>query len=350
MYGMIPSANSDRRDRLPPLNRFRKPRMFEPPNWDWTSSTAEVLIPGTTDHEVLSWEFSRTAGESDSKILDAYVEFSSKSILAARIGQYKVPFSLQELTGDQYQMFTERAIDNALSPARDEGVTVGGVTNSKKLGYAVGVFNGNGQSRRQDDKNVLYAARVWVDPLGEYKLTEGTSENPEHNILHFGLGYRGGEAGRIPDFMVPATQTGIIFEDADDQKAYNVEFAWKWHRLFATAEYFGQTSENENPPPATADVDAAAYHAQFGVGVGEHLEFGARYAEVDSNTDVDNDKLKETRAVGTYYIKGHNAKVMLEIGQLAYEALAPGRGTRLASAAGQEVKDKSARLQVQLLF
>ena len=31
MYGMIPSAKIAMRDRLPPVNRFRKPRMFEPP-------------------------------------------------------------------------------------------------------------------------------------------------------------------------------------------------------------------------------------------------------------------------------------------------------------------------------
>jgi phosphate-selective porin len=294
----------------------------------------------------LNWELSRTAGELDSKLKDAWVEFGAKPILAARIGQYKVPFSLQELTGDEYQIFTERAIDNVFSPARDMGVTVGGTTTSKRLGYAVGVFNGSGEDKRQDDQNVMYAARLWVDPLGEYKLIEGTTENPEKNVLHLGLGYRGGEATKNPDTI----GTAIIFENADDQKAFNVEFAWKWRRLFATAEYFGQTTENENPAPATADVDGAGYHGEFAVGLGPHFEIGVRYAEVDNNTDVDNDKLKETKAVGSWYIKGHNAKVQFELGQLAFEALAPGRGTRLASAAGQEVKDRSARLQVQLLF
>ena len=30
MYGMIPSANRASRPRPPPVNRFRKPRMFDP--------------------------------------------------------------------------------------------------------------------------------------------------------------------------------------------------------------------------------------------------------------------------------------------------------------------------------
>jgi hypothetical protein len=296
-----------------------------------------------------NWEFSRTNGENDNKLKDAWVEFGAKPIVAARLGQFKVPFSLQELTGDEYQLFLERAIDNVFSPARDIGLAVGGTTESKKIGYAVGVFNGNGEERRQDDKNVLYAARFWVDPLGEYKLIEGTTENTDELILHFGVGARGGEAGRIPDFMVPTTLTGIIFENADDQKAYNAEFALRWGFLWATAEYFGQTTENENPPPAGADVDASGFHAQVAVRVGS-VDIGARYAEVDSNTDVDDDKLEEIRAIACWYIKGHNAKIALEVGQLTFEPVAPGRGTRLAPAVGQNVSDKSARLQVQLLF
>jgi hypothetical protein len=192
----------------------------------------------------------------------------------------------------------------------------------------------------------MYAARIWTDPLGEYKLLEGTTENPEKNILHFGVGYRGGEAARVPD----TSGTAVIFENADDQTAYNVEFGWKWRRLFATAEYFGQTTEQENPPPAVAEVDASGFHAQLAGAVTQHLELGVRYAEVDSNEDVDDDKLKETRGVVNWYIKGHSAKIQLDFGQVVFEAAAPGRGTRLASAAGQEITDKTARLQVQLLF
>ncbi len=47
MYGMIPSANSAIRDSPPPLNRFRKPRMFEPPKFSWTDSMASALTLGT---------------------------------------------------------------------------------------------------------------------------------------------------------------------------------------------------------------------------------------------------------------------------------------------------------------
>ena len=43
---MIPSANSDSRDRLPPLNRLRKPRIELPEKFDSMSLTVLRSTPG----------------------------------------------------------------------------------------------------------------------------------------------------------------------------------------------------------------------------------------------------------------------------------------------------------------
>ena len=43
---MIPSAKSERRERLPPEKRLRKPRMLEPEKLSWMSLTASTLTPG----------------------------------------------------------------------------------------------------------------------------------------------------------------------------------------------------------------------------------------------------------------------------------------------------------------
>jgi hypothetical protein len=43
---MIPSANSDRRERLPPEKRLRKPRTFEPVKFSSMSLTVEASTPG----------------------------------------------------------------------------------------------------------------------------------------------------------------------------------------------------------------------------------------------------------------------------------------------------------------
>ena len=46
MYGMIPSANRDRRERLPPEKRLRKPRMLDPAKLSSMSLTVDASTPG----------------------------------------------------------------------------------------------------------------------------------------------------------------------------------------------------------------------------------------------------------------------------------------------------------------
>jgi hypothetical protein len=43
---MIPSAKSDRRERLPPENRLRNPRMLEPEKFWEAFLTVSTSIPG----------------------------------------------------------------------------------------------------------------------------------------------------------------------------------------------------------------------------------------------------------------------------------------------------------------
>ncbi len=306
----------------------------------------------------LSYELSRTSGENSSKVKDAYLEFAAKPMATFRIGQYKVPFGLQEITGDQYQQFVERSITNTFDPSRDMGIALLGITGSKRFGYQVGLFNGSGESNRQDDESLMYAARIWFDPLGEYVLREGALENPEKNILHVGVAMRGGEV------MRGLSSVGV-FEDPNDQTAYAFELAWKLKRFFATGEYFLQTTEFANPV-AGPDVDADGFHVQGGwMVLPERFEIGLRYATIDPNNDLDDDSITETRGMVGWYFKGHNLKIHADFGQVEYEANAPAtfngfvaRGPsasatvpgRLPAADGQSVSDKQVRVQFQLNF
>ena len=305
-----------------------------------------------------SYELSRTSGESSSKVKDAYLEFAAKPMATVRLGQFKVPFSLQQITGDQYTQAPERAITDFFAPARDMGAMLIGVTGSKRFGYNVGLFNGSGESNRQDDESLMYAARVWFDPFGEYLLREGAVDHPEKNIFHVGVAMRGGEVMRGPS-------TAGVFEDPDDQTAYNLELAWKFRSLFATAEYYTQTTEFANPTVGP-DIDSDGYHVQGSwATLSDRLEFGVRYATIDPDNDINDDAITEIKGLVSWYWKGHNLKVYSDFGTIEYEANAPAtfngftaRGRpetattagRLASAANQTVSDKQIRIQFQLNY
>ncbi len=299
----------------------------------------------------VSYELGQTSGDRDSKFKDAYVEFAAKPMASVRFGQFKVPFSFQELIGDEVLLFAERAITNLFAPGREQGAVLAGVTANKRFGYAAGAFNGSGESKNQDDDALLYAAQVYWDPLGEYKLTESSLDAPEKgSVLHLAGGYRTGEPGR-------GYNTQGAFEDPNNQDAVNLAVGWKNRRFTATGEFYTQTTEVVNPPPAAPDVDSDGWHVQGSfAAIPQKLDFALRYAVVDGDTDSPDGEVTETRGLVAYYWKGHNLKLQFDLGTLEYEPSAPGRNTSGATLASgtrlvaDNVTDTVARVQVQLAF
>jgi phosphate-selective porin len=287
-------------------------------------------------------EAGRTPGESDNKIKDAYLELGGERI-AVRFGQYKVPFGLQTLTPDWGQQLVDRSISvAAFAPDRDAGVILTGTGRGKKLGYSVGAFNGSGESRRQNNTAVMWSARVWADPRGEYKLSESATEAPAKGLLHVGLAVRGGDA-------IKGGRTTVV-QYPDDQTAVALELAWKKHAAFLTGEAFWQKSQVANPAQGP-DVEALGWHLQGGyMVVTRRVELAGRYAEVDPDRDASGDRTTELRGGINYYWKGHNLKLQTDVGRLTYEPGGPGRSSRLAAAADETVADIQVRAQMQLYF
>ena len=184
------------------------------------------------------YEFARTSGSSSNKIKDALLEFETSKATALKLGQYKVPFSLQQLISSGRQEFVDRALtDGKFDPGRDIGLSFWGTAAGKKFGYQVGVFNGGGEGNPQDDAGYLYVGRVTWDPLGEFKLLESDLEGPGTKpALHFGLAYRAGEPGK-------GVVTTGVFDGADDQAAWTLEAAFRGYGLFALGSDFQMTDE-----------------------------------------------------------------------------------------------------------
>jgi hypothetical protein len=104
-------------------------------------------------------------------LLDAIVEFSLSSHLGLRIGQFKVPFSLESLTPTSSLDTINRSQPvEKLCPGRDIG-SYGrdiGVMASGKFSTAecfLGIFNGSGINRGDLNKQKDLAARLVLHPL-----------------------------------------------------------------------------------------------------------------------------------------------------------------------------------------
>ncbi len=300
------------------------------------------------------FDFSRTSGESDSKIKDAYLDIRPVGRpyrLAA--GQFKAPFGLQQLVSSGRQQFVDRAItDSKFAPGREMGLMFAGTAAGRRLGYEAGLFNGSGESFRQDKQLPLWAARVVLTAIGVPALSEGSSDGPAEPQLHLGVAVRGGSQirGRTPD---------AVLQDADHQTALGLEFAYRARRFSSTAEYFWMRDEQQNPV-AGPEIDSRGYHVQTGYMLRPlTLEVGARFAWIAGDASVDDAALSEARAVVGYFWRAHDLKLQIDAGQLRFgerfgalspraRAGLPGLGTRLVS--GEPLADTQVRAQLQLAF
>lgn len=299
-------------------------------------------------------DFSRTPGEGGSRIKDAVIEIRPVGRpYRLGVGQFKAPFGLQQITSSGRLQFVDRAITDAkFNPGREMGAMFAGTAWDRKFSYEAGLFNGSGESIRQTTEVPLWVARAFVQPLGPHAYSESSVDVGDKPTLHLGIAARGGKQirGRTP--------AGVV-ENADNQFATGLEFAFRGLRFYSTAEYFFMTDEQESPV-AGPDIDSHGFHAQAGyMLLPRKLEVGALYAAIDPDTNVDDATVQEWRGVVGYYWQAHNLKLQADAGQTRYGAAfstlssrarqgLPVLGTRLVS--GQSLADTQLRVQLQLAF
>ncbi|MDD2934464.1 MAG: porin [Methylotenera sp.] len=114
--------------------------------------TAKGTLYDTYDFNV-TYNGANTATTGD--LLEAYFNVRWWEQAQFKFGQFKQPFSLEELGTSRFTNFTERSLVTQLDPAYDRGAQVHGVL--KGATYALGVFNGVGVNKGlnlNDDKKL----------------------------------------------------------------------------------------------------------------------------------------------------------------------------------------------------
>lgn len=105
-------------------------------------------------------------------ILDALVEFKLIPEVGLRVGQFKVPFSMENLTSSaDLETINRSTPEEKLAPGRDNrmnGRDIGAALFGKAsiLEYALGVFNGSGIDVKDNNDEKDLAGRVVVRPAG----------------------------------------------------------------------------------------------------------------------------------------------------------------------------------------
>jgi phosphate-selective porin OprO/OprP len=81
-------------------------------------------------------------GKGDAKLNDGYANIAYFPRAQLKMGQFKTPFSMEELHSDNWIDFVERSLANNLVPSRDIGVMLHGGLWDGSVYYQLGLFNG----------------------------------------------------------------------------------------------------------------------------------------------------------------------------------------------------------------
>lgn len=189
--------------------------------------------------EFYTWKVQAEFGSGSVSAKDLWVNMNYDKRFQLKLGQYKEPFSLEQNVSTKYLDFIERStIGTRLTPDRDIGFMLHGLLDEDKIGYQLGIFNGNGSNQSADtdnDKDV--AMRLWFEPV---------------NDLHVGGSFTWGKQSKgLTDYSVPGS--GTLFLDFDpavvnsgkmELMRYGVELVYGIGPFRLTSEYMRADYDN----------------------------------------------------------------------------------------------------------
>jgi phosphate-selective porin len=235
-----------------------------------------------------------------------------------KVGQWKAPFGLENLTPDPLILTIERSLPTgAIVPERQIGVMLWGkpLTNvmpdqKDLVTYYAGVFNGNGRNFNTNDNNeFMYVGRLELLPFkgqimgqeaslkiaGDYFFSRdqtGTNISPALNL-------RVGSDGSLSSYTLTSP---------DERHAYSVDAWLKVGPFDLIAEYF---NENVRPRGTTfTEFEASGYYVLGGYYlIPKKLQAVVKYESLDPGQRA-NDGIHSITGGLNYYIHGDGIKVM----------------------------------------
>ena len=224
---------------------------------------------------------------------DMYAHWKRYPAAQVRVGQFKTPYSFEQIYSDTLVSTPERALGvDRISVSRQLGVQLMGDLAGKRVTYAVGAFNGNGiNSAANDDEGFLVAARLagTLFERGKLKWSGGVN------------GYRSEDraAPAPPEAGLPNN----LF--AGTRHAWGVDTQLITERLELMTEYLSAEYE----PTAGAGRELSAFYILGGWFFTPKWEGVVRYETYDAvtaDTDI-------WTGGANYLFKGQDIKLQLHL-------------------------------------
>ncbi|MFA6954644.1 MAG: porin [Thermoanaerobaculia bacterium] len=260
----------------------------------------------------LEGEFAGSLGASSAmraQMTDGYITFLTSPALMIRAGQFKTPYGYEQLYSDTKLMTPERStVNDFLTVGRQLGVQLAGDLASKRVGYAIGAFNGNASNTSvNDDDSFMIAAR-----LSSYLV--GDAAAPRN--LRLGVnGYTSDDTSVAipPVFGVDSTPGSPARDNifAGNRTAWGVDTQFVSGRTELWAEYLSTELEPDDKLPRDR-FTASGWYAQAGYfAIPSTLQLVGKYEWSEPSDEVANDDFDVYWLGANWYLKSHDIKLQL---------------------------------------
>jgi len=143
---------------------YRLYRKDYPLHSTFLNRRTRVGVMGVLEN-VINYQIIAAFERSTDLIQFAWVEYGKYPEIKFRAGQFKEPYSREELQADLYLDLLERSLMNNLSPAQDLGVMLSGKLANDIFEYGIGAFNGRGRNKEDNTNDKDIAGRLDIAPF-----------------------------------------------------------------------------------------------------------------------------------------------------------------------------------------
>jgi phosphate-selective porin OprO and OprP len=252
---------------------------------------------------------------------DIFINWHSYPELNVKVGQYKAPFGLEQITADTKLFTTERSlVTTALTPDRQIGVQLWGKPlthlwpDQKDLvTYLAGVFNGTGRNISVNDNNeFMYVGRLEVTAL-------------QSKILNQDMSVKFGANGLTSHDETGNTISSVLSENSDGslsaftlpspgkREAYGFDVSLHFGPFDLVAEYINEritarTFQGTPPLFSSFEADGGYVQGSYFV-IPNKLQLVAKW-ELFNPGQAANDDIESITAGLNYYFKGDDIKIL----------------------------------------
>ena len=290
---------------------------------DFEASDAAVTALKTVNLATGATTTTSTSNRTQFSGTDIFINYHGVPELNVKVGQYKAPFGLEQLTPDTLIYTIERSLPTgALTPERQIGVMLWGkplataAPDYKDLvTYYAGAFNGNGRNFNANDNNEFeYVGRLELQPWKGQVMGQEASLKLGGDYLYSrdDAGTNISPALALKVNPADGSLSSFILTSADERNAFSFDAWLRIGPFDLIAEYLQENVDGRlvNGVAPIPDFVADGYYVQGSYFILPKKVQAVLKWEAFNPGQVGNDGIQSLTAGLNYYIHSDNVKLM----------------------------------------